>query len=138
MQKYDLPSVTPPLGPWPLEDSVGMKGVIAVLDRSLDKGVYEENVQWDTFRKQMSTITNISQAAVGGLKNSVGAYERSHMWISDVKSHQFWFSRFMAGIHKRVGQVRKQDKEIHIDVLHAADKILEEQWSGVRTNAQKK
>jgi hypothetical protein len=64
MLKYGLPSTTPPMGPWPLEDSLGMKAAIAVLDRSLDKGVYEENVQWDTFRKQMSTITIISQAVV--------------------------------------------------------------------------
>jgi hypothetical protein len=53
MQQYGLPSATPSMGPWPLEDSVGMKAAIAVLDRSLDKGVYEDNVQWDTFRKQM-------------------------------------------------------------------------------------
>ena len=87
------------MGPWPLEDSLGMKGVIAVLDRSLDKGVYEDNVQWDTFRKQMSNVTNISQAGVGGLEALVGAYERKRMWISNVKSHQFWFSRFITRIH---------------------------------------
>jgi hypothetical protein len=138
MKKYGLPPATPPMGPWPLEDVTGMKGAIAVLDRSLDPGIYEDNVQWDTFRKQMSTITNISQAAVGGLENSVGAYERKRMWISNVVSHQFWFSRFMTGIHKRVGQVRKPDKEMTIEVLHAADAILEEQWSGARTIGQKK
>jgi hypothetical protein len=68
----------------------------------------------------MSTVTNISQAAVGGLSNSVGAYEQKQMWISNVVSHQFSFSRFMSGIHKRVGQVRKPDKEMSIKVLHAA------------------
>jgi hypothetical protein len=122
----------PPLGPWPLEDSVGMKAAIAVLDRSLDKGVYEANVQWDTFRKQMSAVTNISQASADGLKNSVGAYERRRMWISNAVTHQFWFSRFMAGIHKRVGQVRKADKEMSIEVLHTVDRILEDQWISVQ------
>jgi hypothetical protein len=105
MVKYGLPSTTPPMGPWPLSDTIGMKAAIAVLDRLLDKGVHEDNVQWDTFRKQMSAVTNISQASVGGLENSVGAYERRRMWISNSASHQFWFSRFMTGIHKRVGQV---------------------------------
>jgi hypothetical protein len=114
MKKYGLPPATPPMGPWPLEDVTGMKAAIAVLDRSLDPGIYEDNVQWDTFRKQMSTVTNILQAAVGGLENSVGAYERKRMWISNVVSHQFWFSRFMTGIHMRVGQVRKPDKEMSI------------------------
>ena len=100
MTKYGLPPATPPMGPWPLADVVRMKAAIAVLDRSLDQGVYEDNVQWDTFWKQMSTVTNISQAAVGGLENLVGAYEQKRMWISNVVSHQFWFSRFMGGIHK--------------------------------------
>jgi hypothetical protein len=119
-------------------DTVGMLGVIAVLDRSLVKSIYEENVQWDTFWKHMSTITNILQAMVGGLQDLVGALEQKCMWISNVKSHQFWFSWFMTGIHKHVGQVRKPDKELLIDVLHAADKILEEQWLSAQSPAQKK
>jgi hypothetical protein len=103
MKKYGLPSTTPPMGPWPLNDTLGMKAALAVLDLSLDKGIYKENVQWDTFRKQISTVTNILQALVGGLGNLVGAYKRKRMWISNVVSHQFWFSRFMRGIHKQVG-----------------------------------
>ena len=138
MEKYGLPLTMLPMGPWPLEDLVGMKAAIAVLDRSLDKGTYELNVQWDTFRKQMSTVTNVSQALVHGLKNSVGAYERKRMWISNVVSHQFWFSRFMGGIHKRVGQIRKPDKEMSIKVLHATNWILEDKWSSSRTAIQRK
>jgi hypothetical protein len=57
---------------WILKDSLGMKGAIAALDCSLDKEVYKDNVQWDTFRNKM--YANISQAAVRGLENSVGAY----------------------------------------------------------------
>jgi hypothetical protein len=122
MHKYGLPLTTPPMGPWSMEDTLGMKAAIAVLDRLLNPGVYEANVQWDTFWKQKSTVTNISQASVGGLGNSVGAYERRQMWISNVVSHQFWSSRFMGGIHKRVGQVRKPDKELSIEVLHSTDR----------------
>jgi hypothetical protein len=46
---YGMPSIAPPMGPFPLDDSVGMKAAIAVLDRSLDPGVYSECVQWGTF-----------------------------------------------------------------------------------------
>jgi hypothetical protein len=35
MKKYGLPSTMPPMGPWPLEDTLGMKAAIAVLDRLL-------------------------------------------------------------------------------------------------------
>jgi hypothetical protein len=46
-----MPLVTPEMGPFPLEDTSGMKATVAVLDRSLHKGNYAEFVQWDTFRK---------------------------------------------------------------------------------------
>ena len=66
-----------------------MKAAIAVLDRSLDAGIYSEHVQWATFRKSMSAISNLTQASVGGLKKSVGAYQRNKMCISSSVSHQF-------------------------------------------------
>jgi hypothetical protein len=92
MRKYGLPPATAlALGRWPLFDSVGMKAARAVLDRSLDKGVvYEDTIQWDTFQKQVSTVTNILQAAVSGLENSGGAYKQKRMWISNLVSHQFY------------------------------------------------
>ena len=49
-----LPSVTPPMGPFPLRDDFGMLPAIALLDRSLAKGIHSEYVQWGTFRKAMS------------------------------------------------------------------------------------
>ena len=123
-----MPSVTPEMGPFPLEDSSGMKVAVAVLDRSLDPGIYAEFVQWDTFRKARSCVTNITQAGVSGLSDAVGAYEKSKMWISKVPTHSFWFNRFMAGIHKRVGEIKRQDEPVTIDVLHAVDALLEAEW----------
>jgi hypothetical protein len=123
-----MPSVTPEMGPFPLRDTSGMKAAVAVLDRSLDKGIYAECVQWDTFRKARSAVTNISQAGVSGLEDAVGAYEKGRMWISKVPTHSFWFTRFMTGIHKRVGEIKRQDEPITIDVLHAIDALLEREW----------
>jgi hypothetical protein len=137
-KRLGMPCITPPMGPWPLEDVLGMKVALAVLDRSLDKGVYEATVQWDTFRRQMSGVTNISQAGVGGLGNSVGAYERNRMFISESVTHKFWFSRFMAGVHKRVGQVRKPDRVLTIDIIHAVDRILETEWENAERSDERK
>jgi hypothetical protein len=136
--RVGLPSVTPPMGPFPLQDDFGMLPAIALLDRSLDKGVHSENVQWGTFRKAMSVVTNVTQAGVGGLGDSVGAYERNRTWISSVATHQFWYSRFMNGVHKRVGEVRKPDEIITIEVLHAVDKILEKEWAKAKTQEAKR
>ena len=105
-----------------------MSTAIALLERSLAKGVHSECVQWGTFRKTMSAVTNVTQAGVAGLGDSVGACERNRTWISNVAAHKFWHSRFMRGVHKRVGEVRKPDEIISIDVLHAVDKILEAEW----------
>jgi hypothetical protein len=110
--RMGMPSITPPLRPFPLEDQCGMAVACALLDRSLDPGIHDTFVQYETFRKTRSAITNVAQVAVGGLGDSIGAYERNIMWISDVSTHSFWFTRFMAGLHKRVGDIRKQDKPI--------------------------
>ena len=63
------------MGPFPVRDDTGMQAAIAVLDRSMDPGKYAEFVQWGTFRKTRSAITNVSQAGVGGMGDSIGAYE---------------------------------------------------------------
>jgi hypothetical protein len=61
-----------------------MNGTLAGLN--LDNSIYKDLAQWDTFQKQMSTITNFSQAAVGGLKDSVGAYEQKCLKTLRAKS----------------------------------------------------
>jgi hypothetical protein len=60
------------------------------------------------------------------------------MFITQVVTHKFWYSRFMMGVHKRHGQVRKPDKELTVDVFHALDKILENEWLNAVTAEQKK
>jgi hypothetical protein len=69
--QMNLPSVTPPMCPFPLRDDFGMLPAIALLNRSLDKGIHSEHVQWGIFRKARSVVTNISQAGVPGLGDSV-------------------------------------------------------------------
>ena len=77
-----LPPLVPSLGPFPLSDDCGMQAAIAVLIRSLDKGAYERFVQWETFRRTRSAITNARQACVDGLQDIIGAYERDRLWVS--------------------------------------------------------
>jgi hypothetical protein len=137
-ESLGLPSMAPPMGPFPLRDDAGMRIAIGILNRSLDPGSHEEYVQWATFRKTRSVITNVSQAGVGGLTDSIASYERNRLWISNVPTHQFWFTRFMSGIHKRVGEVRKQDEPISIDVLHSVHRILDYEWKKANTPAQRK
>ena len=133
-----MPSGTPPMGPFPLADVCGMQAAISVLDRSMDSGKYAEFVQWETFRKIRSAITNVSQAGVGGLSDAVGAYERKKIWISTVPTHTFWFERFMEGLHRRVGEIKKQDWPIPIEALQEVEKLLESEWVKTTTLTEQK
>jgi hypothetical protein len=44
--RLNMPSLTPPMVPFPLKDLLGMSVTIAVLDRSLDPGNYDNFAQW--------------------------------------------------------------------------------------------
>jgi hypothetical protein len=96
-------SGTPPMGPFPLSGDFGMKAAMLVLDRSLDPGKYADYVQWETFRKERSAVTNISQAGVSGLQDVIEAYERNRCWVSKVPTHTVWFHRFMVGSPQTCG-----------------------------------
>lgn len=115
-----------------------MLPAIAVLDKSLDKGKYEEFVQWETFRKMRSAVTNFHQASAKGLEDVIGSYERKNLWISKVPTHTFWFSRFMTGIHKRVGEVVRQDWPIIIEVLQYIDRALNRLWRNATEDDSRK
>ena len=66
--KFDCNNkLIPALGPHPLMDKPGMGACVLVLDKSMDKGRYDPTVQWETFRKMRSTLTNIGQVGLGGL-----------------------------------------------------------------------
>ena len=122
--KFGFRHLFPPMGPFPLMDTFGMKLAVTVLDRSLDKGKHEAFVQWATFRKIRSTFTNVWQASLFGSKDVVGAYERKKTWISSSPSHQFFYNRFMVGCHKRVGELVKRDEPITVPQLKAIDLLL--------------
>jgi hypothetical protein len=139
-RRFKFPGETaiPPMGPYPLSDTFGMQAAMVVLERSLDPGKHATHVQWDTFRKARSAITNGAQAGVSGLEDTVGAYEKKRVWISKVPTHTFWFCRFATGIHRRVGDVKKQDEAVTIETLHVIERILENRWRLARASDDKR
>ena len=134
MDRFKLPSVTPPMGPFPLEDVWGMKAAVAVLDRSFDPGLYEKTVQWETFRKLRSAVTVITQSGAEALQDVIGSYEKSRIWISRLPTHSHWFvNRFLVGLKQRHGAIVRQDWELPIDVLHEVHNILDIEWQHATT-----
>jgi hypothetical protein len=137
--RLGMPSIAPPMGPFPLRNGCGMSGAIAMLDRSLvDPGRCADNVQCGAFWKVRSTITNIVQAGVGGLEDSIGACQRNKIWVTKASAQKFWFSRFMEGVHKRVGEIRMPDKILTTDEIHATDQILEREFSYAASEEDRK
>ena len=130
--EFGINSLIPPMGPFPLCDSLGMAPAVAVLRRSLDVGKYNRCVQWSTFRKLRSAITNAHQASVGGLGDVVGAYERKRLWISTVPTHTFFYTRFMAGCHQRVGEIVKRDEPLTVGILLHMSFILQQRWEAAK------
>ena len=120
--------IIPPIGPHPLEDSLGMGACVAVLDRSMDKGNYAPNVQWETFRKTMSALTNVGQVGAGGLAVAIGAGGKNRTWLSGADTHKFFFHRFMRGIHKQVGEEVRRDEPLTIDTIKEVHRILDKRW----------
>ena len=79
-------------------------------------------------RTAVSAFTNYSQACVGGLSTTVGAYEKNQVWMSNALTQTFFFTRFKEGMHRRVGEMVKPDEPITMDMLVCAMEILESRW----------
>ena len=86
-------------------------------------------MQFKTFRKLRSASTNLHQARVDGLRDRVGAYEKNKTWFSSSPTMGFGFTRFMEGIHRRVGDLVKRDEPITIELLKAVLDHLEAKWN---------
>lgn len=124
------------LGPWPLEDAFGMKVAVLMLKRSLDPGRNESRVQFDTVQKMRACATNLYQAGVGGLMDNVASFERNRLWLTKMPTHSYWFHRFVGGLHKRVGESKKQDEPILIATLVDLQESWEEEWESAGEDEQ--
>ena len=121
--------IIPAVGPFPLRDAFGMGAAVAVLDKSMDPGRYEDQVQWATFRKMRSMLTNMSQAGIQGLGDAIGASDKNRTWVSQGDTHKFFFVRFSTGIHRRVGEDVRRDEPLTIGQLKEIHRILDKQWT---------
>ena len=57
--RLGLKNILPVMGPFPLEDSLGMGLAVGMLIRSLDKGRYQSTLQFESVRKMRSAFSNM-------------------------------------------------------------------------------
>jgi hypothetical protein len=119
----------PRMGPYPLEDTFGMKAACVMLIKSLDTGKYSATVQFSTMRKMRSTFSNIYHASVEGYSSaSVLAKDTRKLLVTKCPTYGPWFEHFIRGCHKRMGDIVKPDRALSLEILHHILTLVDRDW----------
>jgi hypothetical protein len=116
--KFGLNTILPEImGPFPLEDIWGMGIAVVILERSMDKGVYKEMLQFQTARKLRSVFSNAWGARVHSMTRGVMARDTMKTYVTKCPTYCLWFERFVKGIHSHMGDDTRPDVAISIKVM---------------------
>ncbi|CAJ1962796.1 unnamed protein product [Cylindrotheca closterium] len=131
---FGIPSVTPVMGPFPLEDTFGMAIAACLLRRSLDPGRNENTIQFATARRFRSAFSNAYHASKNVGNISSMAYEANKFYTTTCPTYGYWFARFILGCHKRMGDKVVQDYALSRKIFLELLRHLEDDWNGAHEN----
>jgi hypothetical protein len=124
------------LGPWKLVDKFGAAAATIMVKHSLDPGVMETTVQFETVRKMMSAFVNLYQASVENESSAViEGKDGKKQLIMGVSIYHGWYDRAQVGMHHRMGDKVVQDYGLSKQALVALEVGLEKEWEAARDNA---
>jgi hypothetical protein len=129
--KVGLPPQLPPLGPFPVSDSLGMGVAVAMLLKSLEPGRYSPRYQqFETVRKLRAGFSNIYMASCEGASclRTVGGDRAKHQ-LTYSPTQSLWFERFAQGCVRRMGQEVRHDWALPLPVLHGLMAVLDDEWT---------
>ena len=132
-----LSMLFPAMGPFPLEDTMGMGIAVCMLQRSLEKGRYRDTLQFETVRKLRSAYSNIWHASRQTLTTSVMARDLKKTYITSCPTYGLWFERFIMGMHKRMGDEVHQDQAVTLAVMHKLVDGLEKDYKASRVEEER-
>jgi hypothetical protein len=118
----------PARGPYPKEDSWGMGIACGMLLRSKDPGRNTATIQYETLRKQRSFFSNYVHTCNGGVGSTFVKDDGTGASVSNSKTNQLWFKRFMLGCHRRMGDVWMPDRALSQYELNSCFEVLEVRW----------
>jgi hypothetical protein len=133
--KVGLTPQLPPLGPFPVGDSLGMSVAIAMLLKSLEPGRYSSRYQqFETVRKLREGFSNIYMASCEGASclHTVGGDRAKHQ-LTHSPTQSLWFERFSQGCVTRMGQEVWQDWALPLLVMYGLMAVLEDEWATATT-----
>lgn len=117
-------------GPFSRTYDSGMRAAIGVLVRSQRKGKHEETLKFSSVRKARALHTDVFNASSRSAEGSlVWRSDRARFVATKAPTDTAWFNAFMNGYHARVGERRKQDVAISIDLMVALQSSLENEWN---------
>lgn len=138
-EKVGMPPQFPPLGPFPVKDSLGMGVAIAMLLKSLEPGRYHNTYQqFETIRKLRAGFSNVYMTSVEGvlsLRTVGGDRAKHHLTHSPTQSK--WFELFSQGCIRRMGQDVRQDWAITLQAMHGLQQLLEDEWAETQDHLQR-
>jgi hypothetical protein len=132
-----IDSISPQLGPFPLEDTFGMKIAMVLLKRSLDPGKNEKHIQFSTARKIRSAFSNVYHSSAELSSVVVMAHKLNKTYQTGCPTYGYWFEKFMLGMHRRMGDVVNSDYAVSKEIVVALLRDLEDDWSSAATDKER-
>jgi hypothetical protein len=120
--------MSPPLGPFPIDDTFGMKAACVLFQRSLDPGKTERFIQFSTARKIRSAYSNVYHSSQELSRVTVMAHKLSKTYITECPTYGYWFEKFILGCHKRMGDVVCLDFALSKPLFLELVDDLEDDW----------
>jgi hypothetical protein len=127
---HDMGMCNPPmpkLGTWKLDDFGA--GAAAIMARhSMDPGITEYTVQYETVRNMKSTFVNLYQASVENVSTVViGGRDEKMQLAMGVPIYHGWYDRAQTGMHNPMGDKVLQDFVLSRKAASALQGLLEEE-----------
>lgn len=120
--------VMPEFGPYPLEDTFGMRVACCLTLKGNDGGKNASTLQFGSTRKYRTAFSNFYHSSVSHLKMVMLGKENRKVYLTDCPTDGRWFDRFMQGMGNRLGQQLVQDLAMSVEVLLEVQELLEEDW----------
>jgi hypothetical protein len=117
----------PPLGPYPVGDTLGYTIAIAIIIKSRSAGRYATYQQFESIRKLRAGFSNVFMASVHG-NDSLRGNDKGKQYINTCPTNSPWFERFSRGCLSRMGQIVKQDRAVSLELMHVFLGLLEQEW----------
>jgi hypothetical protein len=118
----------PKLGPWKLVDEFGAAAATTMVKHSLDPGVTETMVQFETMKVEVGFCESVSSLPVKRKFSGNRRQDNKKQLIMVVPIYHGWYDRAQVGMHHRMGDKVVQDYGLSKQAVVALEVGLEKEW----------